>query len=138
MLHTRLSRAFRSVFRFVSDNIPDNFASFVPTLHFFIKKQKALHVQITSQIIFVSFVPGLTRTLSVEHMPRETTKCKLTISDRQKYTNGRKPSKEKSQITFMPARARARRADCAPGPGVLVLFPPVARILMCSAVIPSS
>ena len=41
-------------------------------------------------------------------------------------------------ITFMPARAKARRADCAPGPGVLVLFPPVARILMCRAVMPSS
>lgn len=41
-------------------------------------------------------------------------------------------------LTFMPARAKARRADCAPGPGVLVLFPPVARILMCRAVMPSS
>ena len=59
---------------------------------------------------------------------------------------------------FMPARARARRADWAPGPGVLVPLPlkkkdisnhhhvnwvksnipPVARILMWSAVIPSS
>lgn len=41
-------------------------------------------------------------------------------------------------VTFIPARARARRADCAPGPGVLVLLPPVARILMCRAVMPSS
>lgn len=39
---------------------------------------------------------------------------------------------------FMPARARARRALCAPGPGVLVLLPPVARSLMCRAVMPSS
>eukprot|EP00878_Enallax_costatus_P045355 GHUV01054552.1.p1 GENE.GHUV01054552.1~~GHUV01054552.1.p1 ORF type:complete len:111 (+),score=27.75 GHUV01054552.1:154-486(+) len=39
---------------------------------------------------------------------------------------------------FMPARAKARRALCAPGPGVLVLLPPVARSLMCSAVMPSS
>merc|ERR1711874_831047 len=37
---------------------------------------------------------------------------------------------------FMPARAKARSADWAPGPGVLVLFPPVARSLMCRAVIP--
>uniref|UniRef100_A0A0E9WD39 Uncharacterized protein n=1 Tax=Anguilla anguilla TaxID=7936 RepID=A0A0E9WD39_ANGAN len=39
---------------------------------------------------------------------------------------------------FMPDRARARRADCAPGPGVLVLLPPVALSLMCRAVMPSS
>lgn len=65
---------------------------------------------------------------------------------------------------FMPERARARRADWAPGPGVLVALPvfstsavcgaeserlqkqprgyhnvpPVARILMCRAVMPSS
>lgn len=39
---------------------------------------------------------------------------------------------------FIPERARALRADWAPGPGVLVLFPPVARSLMCRAVIPSS
>ena len=38
----------------------------------------------------------------------------------------------------MPARARARRADWAPGPGVLVPLPPVARILTWRAVIPSS
>ena len=30
----------------------------------------------------------------------------------------------------MPERARALKADCAPGPGVLVLLPPVARSLM--------
>lgn len=39
---------------------------------------------------------------------------------------------------FMPERARALSADWAPGPGVFVLFPPVARSLMCRAVIPSS
>jgi hypothetical protein len=38
---------------------------------------------------------------------------------------------------FIDERANARSADCAPGPGVLVLFPPVARNLMCNAVIPS-
>lgn len=38
---------------------------------------------------------------------------------------------------FIEERARARSADCAPGPGVFVLFPPVARSLMCKAVIPS-
>jgi len=37
---------------------------------------------------------------------------------------------------FMPERAKARKADCAPGPGVFVLLPPVALNLMCSAVIP--
>lgn len=36
----------------------------------------------------------------------------------------------------MPDRARARRADWAPGPGVLVPVPPVARILTWRAVIP--
>lgn len=38
---------------------------------------------------------------------------------------------------FIDERARARRADWAPGPGVLVRLPPVARSLMCRAVIPS-
>jgi len=37
-----------------------------------------------------------------------------------------------------PLRDSARSADCAPGPGVFVLLPPVARSLMCSAVMPSS
>ena len=39
---------------------------------------------------------------------------------------------------LMPARAIARSADCAPGPGVFVLLPPVARSLMCTAPMPSS
>ena len=39
---------------------------------------------------------------------------------------------------FMPERARALRADWAPGPGVLVLLPPVALNFMCRALIPSS
>lgn len=39
---------------------------------------------------------------------------------------------------LMPARARARSADWAPGPGVLVLLPPVARSLTWRAVMPSS
>lgn len=37
---------------------------------------------------------------------------------------------------FIAERASARRADWAPGPGVFVLFPPVARSLMWRAVIP--
>lgn len=37
----------------------------------------------------------------------------------------------------MLERAKARRADCAPGPGVFVLLPPVALSLICSAVMPS-
>ena len=32
---------------------------------------------------------------------------------------------------FMPARARARRADCAPGPGVFVRLPPRKFVLIC-------
>ena len=39
---------------------------------------------------------------------------------------------------LMPPRASARSADCAPGPGVLVRLPPVARILMWRAVTPIS
>ena len=39
---------------------------------------------------------------------------------------------------LIPERAKARRADWAPGPGVLVLLPPVARSLMWRAVIPNS
>lgn len=38
---------------------------------------------------------------------------------------------------FIDERANARKADCAPGPGVFVLFPPVARSLMCNAVMPN-
>ena len=37
-----------------------------------------------------------------------------------------------------PERAKALRALCAPGPGVLGPLPPVALILMCKAVMPSS
>eukprot|EP00879_Flechtneria_rotunda_P008125 GHRR01008510.1.p1 GENE.GHRR01008510.1~~GHRR01008510.1.p1 ORF type:complete len:101 (-),score=11.70 GHRR01008510.1:648-950(-) len=39
---------------------------------------------------------------------------------------------------FMPARCSARRADWTPGPGILILLPPVERSLMDSAVMPSS
>ena len=39
---------------------------------------------------------------------------------------------------FKPERESARRADCPPGPGLFVLLPPVARILICRAVSPSS
>ncbi|KRY01286.1 hypothetical protein T4E_7203 [Trichinella pseudospiralis] len=39
---------------------------------------------------------------------------------------------------FIPERAKARRADCAPGPGVFVFVPPVALNFICSAVIPSA
>lgn len=35
-------------------------------------------------------------------------------------------------------RAKARRADSAPGPSLLVLFPPIARSLIWRALIPSS
>ena len=61
VLHTSLNRAFRSVFRFVSDNISDNFCIVCTQTAFFIKKQKALgDFQIIFQIIFASFVPDLT------------------------------------------------------------------------------
>ena len=49
-------------------------------------------------------------------------------------SSGRSPMRP----IFMPARARARSALCAPGPGVLVLLPPVARSLMWRALMPSS
>lgn len=39
---------------------------------------------------------------------------------------------------FIPKLVRALRADWAPGPGVFVRFPPVARSLMWRAVMPSS
>merc|ERR1712142_790971 len=39
---------------------------------------------------------------------------------------------------LIPERASARRADCAPGPGVLVRLPPVARNFTWRAVIPIS
>ena len=39
---------------------------------------------------------------------------------------------------FSPARASARSADCAPGPGVFVRLPPVARSLTWTAVMPRS
>lgn len=64
------------------------------------------------------------------------------LCSRPTYCNCIKSTKEiiNSPIRpiFIPARARALRADWAPGPGVLVLLPPVARNLMCKAVIPSS
>jgi hypothetical protein len=37
---------------------------------------------------------------------------------------------------IIPERASALSADCAPGPGVLVLLPPVALSFMCRAFIP--
>ena len=60
VLHTRLNRAFRSAFRFVSDNIPDNFCIVCTQTAFFIKKQKALgDFRIILKIILASFVPSL-------------------------------------------------------------------------------
>ena len=59
-VRTRFNRAFRSVFRFVSDNISDNFCIVCTQTAFFIEKQKALgDFQIFFQIIFASFVSGL-------------------------------------------------------------------------------
>ena len=60
MLHTRFNRAFRSVFRFVSDNFSDNFCILCAQTAFFIRKQKALgDFQIFFQTICASFVPDL-------------------------------------------------------------------------------
>ena len=42
VLHTRFNRAFRSVFRFVSENISDNFRIVYTQTAFFVEKQKAL------------------------------------------------------------------------------------------------
>ena len=51
VLHTVLNRAFRSVFRFVSDYISDKFC--------IVCTHTALFYQIIFQIIFTSLVPGL-------------------------------------------------------------------------------
>ena len=60
MLHTRVNRAFRSVFRFVSDTFSDNFCIVCTQTAFFIKKQKALGgFQIIFHLVFASFVPDL-------------------------------------------------------------------------------
>ena len=60
VLHTRLNRAFRSVFRFFSDNISDRFCIVCTQPAFFIKKQKDLgDFQITFQTKFASSVPDL-------------------------------------------------------------------------------
>ena len=60
VLYTRLNRAFRSVFRFASDNISDNFCIVCTQTAFFIEKQKAFgDFQIIFKIILASFVPGL-------------------------------------------------------------------------------
>ena len=60
MLHTRFNRAFRSVFRFVSDIISDYFCIVCTQTAFFIEKKKALgDFQTILQIIFASFVPDL-------------------------------------------------------------------------------
>ena len=59
-----IKRAFRSVFRFVSDNISDHFCIFCTQTAFFIEKQKALgDFQIIFQIFFASFVPDLIESL---------------------------------------------------------------------------
>ena len=61
---TRFNRAFRSVFRFVSDNISDNICIVCTQTAFFIEKQKALDdFQIIFQTIFASFVPDLRPTI---------------------------------------------------------------------------
>jgi hypothetical protein len=68
-----------------------------------------------------------------EHCLQEA-KGKLLKKKNNSLVRGMDVNKESP--TFMPALARARRADWAPGPGVLVLLPPVARSLMCRAVMP--
>ena len=61
VLHTRFHRAFRSVFRCVSDNMSDNVCIVCTQTAFFVKKQKALgDFQIIFQINFALFVPDLT------------------------------------------------------------------------------
>ena len=55
VLHTRFNRAFRPVFRFVSDN----FGIVCTHTAFFIEKKKALGDFQIVQIIFASFVPDL-------------------------------------------------------------------------------
>ena len=57
--------------------------------------------------------------------------CKWSKKRKVMY-QGNEAEKGRGEGTY------ARRADCAPGPGVLVLLPPVALILMCTAVTPMS
>ena len=61
-------RAFRSVFRFVSDNISGNVCVVCTHTAFFLaKKPKALRdFHIIFQIVFASFVPGLTARKCIE------------------------------------------------------------------------
>ena len=61
-----------------------------------------------------------------------------TFKGQIKWTKGSLKRQIPIRPIFIPERARARRADWAPGPGVLVLFPPVARSLIWRAVMPSS
>ena len=63
----RFNRAFRSVFRFVSDDISDNFCIVCTQTAFFIEKQKPHgDLQIIFQMIFASFVPDLTQQFTTE------------------------------------------------------------------------
>lgn len=70
---------------------------------------------------------GQTRALLVMHHMRKAKKNLVVIEKNLPI-----------RPIFMPARASALKADWAPGPGVFVLFPPVALSLICKAVIPSS
>ena len=73
VLHTRFNRAFRSVFRFVSESFSYNFCIVYTQTAFFIKKQKALgDFQIIFQTIFASFLPDL-RPMTME------TRCSKVI-----------------------------------------------------------
>ena len=61
MPHTKFNRAFRSVFRFVSDNISEKKCIVCTQSAFFIEKLKVLgDFQIIFQTILASFVPDLT------------------------------------------------------------------------------
>ena len=60
VLHTRFNRAFRSLFRFASDNTPEKNCIVCTQTAFVLEKQKALgDFQIIFQILFALFVPDL-------------------------------------------------------------------------------
>ena len=78
--------------------------------------------------------PQLMRNSVASKLRREMIKSKQYIENNNENIRERSPMRP----ILMPERAKARRADWAPGPGVLVLLPPVARSLMWRAVIPNS
>lgn len=109
-------------------------------LHRFYKSRKAIRP---------NFQNYQTSLRSSKHQERHRTHLKLIVGEKGKKRFGyiinlarqteiKQQRKLPIRPILMPERARALSADWAPGPGVLVLFPPVARSFICKAVMPSS